>query len=372
MKALLLALALLAAPLAARAADGHPPTVDAAAVAQADRVRAISDTDPVGRIQMLLAARSLSPAAQFSLATTHPSIVEQLIDPRFQEVLAFIDALPAPELHRIRRGETVVRANRDLKGRELDAAAVVAARFNWPRFDKERIEAVRVGPFESRVFRMDVTYKKSKKKELINVVELAWPSSPERDEESRERLSRHFGARPSRDANMAGAPLPLKDGSFEKEHTLNDAWEIVEAVTMGNKRTPASDINVDANTALDGAYSVRFYADDHTRLFYELAQIVPVLQYQPVQLRAQVKTENLRVEFQQREDQVGMTLSWLDASYQPIGQPTKVVARLSTHPWELLELNAEAPGGAAFARVALMSAVSGTAWFDAVELRRAD
>lgn len=372
MKALLLAWALAASSPSAWAAPGAPPTVDAAAVAQADRVRSIADTDPVGRIQMLLAARSLSPAAQFSLATTHPSVVEQLIDPRFQEVLSFIDALPAPELHRIRRGETVVRAKRDLKGRELDAAAVVAARFGWPGFTKDKIEAVRVGPFEARVFRMDVTYKKTKKKELINAVELAWPSSPERDEESRERLSKHFGARPSRDANMAGAPLPLLDGSFEKEHTLNDAWEIVEAVSMGNKRTPGSDITIDASTALDGAYSARFYADDHTRLFYELAQLVPVLQYQPVQLRAQVKAENLRVEFQQREDQVGMTLSWLDASYRPIGQPTKAVARLSTHPWELLELQAEAPAGAAFARVALMSAVSGTAWFDAVELRRAD
>ena len=360
----------LSRPVAAQ--DGRPPTVDAAASAQADAVRGYSDADPVGRIQMLLAARSLSPAAQFALAQTHPSIVEQLIDPKLAPVLAYLDTLPAPELARLRQGKTVVRAQRDLKGAELAAAAVVAQRFDWPKFKPEKITAVRLGPFEGRTFRMDITYAKSKKKEFTNVVELAWPSSPERDEESRGQLSKHFGARPSRDSNEKGAPLPLIDGSFEKEYTLNDAWELVEATEMGNKRTPVNDVTIDATSALDGAHSVRFYADDHTRLFNEVAQLVPVMQFQPVQLRAQLKAENLRIEFHQREDQVCMTLSFLDANYRPVGQPVKAVGRLTTHPWELLELTATAPANAAFARVALLSAVSGTAWFDAVELRRAD
>lgn len=370
--ALACALALSAGAPPAGAQDGRQPVVDAAAMAQADVVRGYADSDPVGRIQMLLAARALSPGAQFALAQTHPNIVEQVIDPQLAPVLAYIDTLPPPELARLRQGKTVVRAQRDLKGAELKAAALVAERFDWPKFKPEKITAVRLGPFEGRTFRVDITYAKSRKKEYTNVVELAWPSSPERDEESRGRLSKHFGARPSRDSNEKGAPLPLQDGSFEKEYTLNDAWEIVEAVEMGNKRTPVNDVTIDPNTALDGSHSVRFYADDHTRLFNEVAQVVPVLQFQPVQLRAQLRAEKLRVEFHQREDQVCMTLSFLDASYRPLGQPVKAVGRLTTHPWELLELNATAPANAAFVRVGLLSAVSGTAWFDAVELRRGD
>jgi hypothetical protein len=350
--------------------SGGVPTLDAESVAIADAVRMMADTDPVSRVAMLLEARRLPRNALFSLATSHPGIVEQLIKPEFAEVLEYLEAIPAPELHRIRRGETVVRADRDLKGRERDIAIKVARRMNFPKFDPEKVQAVRLSPLEGRVFLMEITYKKSKRKEYTQNISIAWPSSPERDEESRSALAVYFGARPSADCQAVGAPIPINDGSFEREYTLNDAWELVDAVELGNKRTPVNEVSIDDSIALDGYHSVRFHADDHTRLFKEVVQVVPITGGQAVRVRTQMRAEDLRVEFQQREDQVCLTVSWLDMNRQPVGGAVKAVARLATHPWELVEVAETAPYNAAFLRIGLLSAVSGTAWFDAVEVRR--
>ena len=142
----------------------------------------------------------------------------------------------------------------------------------------------------------------------------------------------------------------------------------MEAVALSEARTPVSDVAIDDKVFLDGTSSVRFYAEERTRLFYEVAQAAPVLPGQRILATSQVRAENLRVEHQQREDHVCMTLSFLDGNGRPVGPARRAVARLETYPWSRLAIEETAPPEAEFVRIALFSGVSGTAWFDAVEL----
>jgi hypothetical protein len=63
-----------------------------------------------------------------------------------------------------------------------------------------------------------------------------------------------------------------------------------------------------------------------------------------------------------------MTLSFLDGTGHPVGPARRAIARLETYPWTLLEIEETAPPSAEFVRIALFSGVSGTAWFDGVEV----
>ena len=129
-----------------------------------------------------------------------------------------------------------------------------------------------------------------------------------------------------------------------------------------------SDVSVDSTVYLDGRNSLRFYAEERTRLFYEVAQAAPVNPGARLRATAQVKAENLRVEHQQREDSVCMTLSFLDGTGNPVGPARRAIARLETYPWTLIAIEETAPYEAEFVRIALFSGVSGTTWFDAVEI----
>ena len=101
-------------------------------------------------------------------------------------------------------------------------------------------------------------------------------------------------------------------------------------------------------------------------MFKEVTQAVGVSEGVRIRARAQVKADNLRVEFQQREDSVYLSLVFVDPAGYPLGRPIRSIARLGTHNWEPLELDAVAPPGAAGVRVGLLSGVSGIAYFDAV------
>jgi len=349
----------------AQAAGGHPPVVDAAAIARAQRISAMPDTDPVARMCQLLDARDLDDAALFALAATHPGLVEEIVGPTYKLAMDYINSLPAPEIHRIRRGETVIRTKRVLRGIELDNALALNEHFD---FKEKKFDAIRVGPLESRIFRVEVTaiYKKNKPPRT-GAIEMAWPSTPERDEASRSYLTKYFGARPSRTAFGAGSVLPLLDGSFEATDTLTSNWEIIDGVMLGTD-TPIGEVVIDNTYALDGSGSLRFYSSERTRLFPAAIQKVAVQPGTHVRARAQLKTENVRVEFQQRDDDLYLAMSFLDASGRPIGSPLKATGRLSTHTWELLEVQGQAPAETASVEIKLLSAISGDAWFDGVTL----
>jgi hypothetical protein len=133
-----------------------------------------------------------------------------------------------------------------------------------------------------------------------------------------------------------------------------------------------AEVAIDEGVALDGTRSVRFHATERTRRFPELVQHVPVQPGTPTRVRAQFRADNLRVEYQQREDHVGLSLTWVDSMGNAVSAPQLAQGRLTSHPWELLELTSVAPAGATMARIGLMSAVSGTSWFDGITVAVGD
>ena len=365
---LALAFCLCSAVAQVPTARAAAPVITEGDRASADLVRRLPEVTPTDRMNQIIEARKLSDGARFDLALTHPHIVEHLYNEKFDLIFEYIDLMPPAEFHRIRKGETVIRTDLDLRGREKEIAGIIGGRFNFPKYKPEKVVAVRMGSINSQVWLFEVKYKRNKRKEYTEAVSLAWVSSLERDEESRDLLSKAFGARPSRVSRGTGSILALGDGSFEAPYALNDAWSLVEALSLTEARTPMADVQLDQEIYLDGSQSVRFYAEERTRLFFEVAQKAPVKPGQALLATSQVRGEDLRVEHQQREDHVCMTLSFLDAAGNPVGGARRAIARLQTYPWTPLVIEEVAPPGAAFARVAVFSGVSGTAWFDAVEI----
>jgi hypothetical protein len=355
----------LAVPSVARAVV---PTITPVDQGAAELIRRLPEATPVDRMNQLLEARKLTAGGRFDLATTHPHIVEHLYNSKFDEIFEYIDLMPPAELNRIRRGETVIRSIADLRGREGELAGSIGSRFDFPKYKPEKVVAVRMGSIQQQVWKFEIKYKKNKRKEFTEDIELAWKSSPERDEQSRDLIAKAIGARPSRVARGIGSTIRIQDGSFEDEHSLNDSWALVEAVVLTDARTPVSDVAIDEKVYLDGNSSVRFFAEERTRTFYEVAQAAPVSPGQRLLATSQVRAENLRVEHQQREDHVCMTLSFLDGNGRPVGPARRAIARLETYPWTRLAIEESAPPEAEFVRIAVFSGVSGTAWFDAIEI----
>ena len=356
----LLLLLLLVAPLQSRAQSVKPPKVDAAAEARAARVSSMPDGDPVARLNQVLEASDLDDAALFALASTNPGVVEQVIDEDLKMAIDYLKILPGADLHRVRRGETVIRTVREIRHEELTQVEVMTDHFG---FKLKKLDAVQAGPLEARVFRLEVRVRKGKEDQQIGAFELAWPSTPERDEKSRTVLAKHFGARPSRTGSGAGALIPLKFGSFESQDALTTGWQVVDGRVFG-VRTPEGEAYVDQKVAVDGQRSLLFYNTIKTRWFPMVVQEVPVTPGSVIRARVMHRAENLRIEFQQTETDVFVGLTFLDGNGSPLGPMRKVNGRLTTHAWELLELQDTVPAGAVKVQLAMMSAVSGTSWFD--------
>jgi len=353
--------ALLAGSPGALAQTPKPPVVDAGAEARAAGVAMMSDTDPVGRLNMLLAAKDLDDAALFALAGTHPGIVEQLTTPKYRQAVEYVALLPAGDLNRARRGETVIRTLRELRGLEYTKAVQFTERFGYK---EKKLEAMVIGPYEARIYRVEVRSTAKRGGQDTGVVELAWPGTPERDEQSRNTLAKYFGARPSRTGQGAGSLLALRNGSFD-DGALADAWDLMDGTVLGT-RAPVGEVVIDDRVALDGSSSLRFFSDEKTRLFPMAVQIVSVQPGTVLRVRTQLKTENVRAEFQQSDQDLFLEVIFMDAGGTPVSGPARAYGRASTHTWELLEVQQQAPMGATLVQVGLLSAMSGTAWFDGV------
>ena len=299
-----------------------PPVVDEAAKMQASMVASLPDGSPEERLAQLLEAVELSSNALFALAASHPGVVEQVTSEKYRLALNYILSLPAADVHRLRRGETVIRTDEVLQRHEKDQALAMAEYFNFRRFKPEKLRATRVGTIEGRLVRVEVTVAKNKKMELSGELELAWPSTPERDELSRNRLARHFGARPSATLSDIGAPLPLQLGSFERLNAIQSPWHLDDAVVLGSE-SPVSEIAIDNQVAVDGSNSVRFYADIRTRRFkisFKTCQSPRVWK-----LSTDLSSQNLRVEFQQKETDVHLSPTFLNEYRAHLGNrnPTR-------------------------------------------------
>ena len=91
-----------------------------------------------------------------------------------------------------------------------------------------------------------------------------------------------------------------------------------------------------------------------------------------LRVRALHRAKSLRVEFEQQASDVQLKLIFLDEFSQPIGEPNIQTARLSTHTWEQIQVEAATPPATVSVEIVLRSAVSGRSWFDAVTLTRVD
>ncbi len=332
-------------------------------IARAAVVSQMPDDSPAERINQLLAARSLTRTEQFVLAATHPGTVQQLVDPFHKLASGYLFSLAGIELHKVREGRTLIRGDRSFSRAELIALKDICEHFGH---DVTKLRAIRFGPRDGRVYKLEVLVRGKRKKQTITeVMELGWPSTPARDETSRVALTKLFGARPSRLGMGVGSLIPLRDGSFEG--ALGNGWAVVQGTNFGH-HTPVQEVTLDTKVALDGRQSVRFHATERTRQFLRVSQRVPVAPGTRIRLRGQMKAELIRVEFQQRRSDIYIGLSFLGAAGQPIGQAHIQNGRLGSHPWELLEILQEVPPAATHAEISLSSGLSGTAWYDGVSL----
>ena len=209
---------------------------------------------------------------------------------------------------------------------------------------------------------MKLTYQIKKKKQATYQIEIVPPATPEREEMARHELTKFFGARPSRVGRGVGSNLNVRDGSFENPYSLADEWRLMQGTMLG-AASPVQAVTIDDRTAVDGTKSVRFYATDRTRVFQNVVQEVPVQAGSNTRLRVQHKTDNIRVEFQQRRSDFKAQVTYLSNGV-PVSQPFSAKGRMGSHVWEMLEVESRAPFNATEARIELISSLSGTTWFD--------
>ncbi len=337
------------------------PIANAMETARAERVGAMPDDSPSDRMNQLLAARDFNQTEMFVLAASHPGIVEHFVRDDLKLATGYILSLDGAELHRIRNGGTLIRGVRSLSSKEKSAARLLADHFG---VDYDKLNGIKVGPQDGRIFVLDLTFQVKKKKSATYQVEMVWPSTPAREEQSRGILTKHFGARPSRTGQGAGSALPLGDASFENQYALADAWRLEQGRVLGAPH-PIQEVMLDERIAIDGVRSVRFYATERTRTFQKVVQEVPVQAGLNTRLRVQHKTENIRIEYQQRRSDFKVQLTYLSNGY-PMGAPHEAAGRQGSHPWEKLEIQTTVPAGATEARIEIICGLSGTAWFDGI------
>ena len=226
----LAASALLVCGLVGTAVAFAAPMANSLETARAERVGAMPDDSPADRMNQLLAARNFNEAELFVLAGSHPGIVEHFVREDLKLATGYILSLDGAELHRIRNGGTLIRGIRSLASKEKSAARLLADHFG---VDFDKLNGIKLGPQDGRIFVLDLTFQIKKKKTATYQLELVWPSTPAREEESRSILTKHFSARPSRTGRGAGSALPLTDSSFENEYALADAWRLDQGRRLG-------------------------------------------------------------------------------------------------------------------------------------------
>ncbi len=327
--------------------------------ARADRVMNMPDVAPSDRINQLLATRGFNDAELFALAATHPVIVEHFTPGDLNLGTNYLFSLAGAELHRMRTGGTLIRPVRKLSPKEKTALRPAAKELGVPH---EKLTGIKIGPKDGRNYILELTYQIKRKKTATFDIELVPPPTPKREEEARTKLTKHFGARPSRVGRGIGSSIPIKDGSFESEYSLSDGWRLEQGRVLGAP-TPTQEVMLDERNAIDGLRSLRFYATERTRVFQKVVQEVQVQPGLMARFRVQHKAENVRVEFQQFRSDYKVQLTFLSNGV-PIGAPFVAKGRLGTHVWELLEISERIPVNATEARIELVCSLSGTAWFD--------
>jgi len=337
------------------------PQVNAVEQARALRIGQMPDEAPSHRINQLLAAKNFNEAELFALAGTHPVLVEHFIEGEAKMAADYLFALDGAELHKMRAGGTLIRQTKSLSAAEKKVLKGISEFLDEPH---EKLRGVKIGPQDGRAYILQLTYQIKKKKQRTYEFEMVPPATPEREERARVALTKHFKARPSRVGAGIGSKLKLLDGSFENPYALADTWRLMQGTMLGAP-APEQEVMLDERQAIDGTRSVRFYATERTRLFQNVVQEVQVRPGTTTRLRVQHKTDNIRVEFQQRRSDFKVQVTYLNGGV-PVAPPNTAQGRIGSHVWEMLEVVSQVPYNATEARVELISSLSGTAWFDGI------
>ncbi|MBN1336217.1 MAG: hypothetical protein JXB39_09675 [Deltaproteobacteria bacterium] len=342
-------------PLAA-IADPPPPTTDDDRVA-AETIARMEDDSPQDRLVRMLQARDLSEGALFLLAGADPVLVDEVLDEKIAAVLAWVAVLPATRMSDLRAGQTVVRNAEtwsDLERQRLEAIADLYG------LKARSLTAVRIGTVGGATLRFEMIGRKDSRE-----VTLAIPPAPTREERARDRLATRFHARPAEITSGPGTRVPLEDASFE-DRDLARHWQIATLVEKGNP-LPAAEVTMDPDVAMDGRASLRFHADARTRSWPQVSQVVTIAPGTSLVLRGHIRTRFVRKERDQ-ERIFQFALVWLDISGAPVGRPVEAEVPTGDMDWREFVVRGVAPADTAYVQVAMACTMSGTAWFDGLQL----
>ncbi len=327
--------------------------------AQAEAIARMNDASPTDRVVKLMKASELERESLFVLAGYDPILVEQLVDEQARIVIAYLKDLPATELADMRAGNTVVRRAEGWGKLEWQHLIELATLAEIPK--PKKLESVRIGVITGSNMRFELFGTKG---DLELVFAIA--PTPVREERARDRLTKHFGARPSEITRGPGMRLPLEDASFEDDGSIGGVWELVPCVTRGGTM-PEAQIALDLGERLDGRASVRFHSDEKTRYWPQLQQRIAIAPGTSLVLRGHVKGHYLRRERDQ--DRIfRLAMVFEDIAGNQVGEPVEAPLQTGDMDWRQFVITAHAPPEADYVKVVLASTISGTAWFDGLSL----
>lgn len=329
-----------------------------------------SDGETFGRLLMVIAAleADLSDGALFYLATTHPQFSEMILTDRYRYAMNYLLKIPSFDRHRLRQGETIMREVKQMSKLERLAAQDLA---EFMGHNPKKLRSIRIGAFRGFMISIEIASEPKKKELLKEYIDLAWPSTPVRDERSRETLTKHFKARPSPPVTGPKARIVIGDPSFEKSNTLSGPWKLAPGIQLITNK-PEANIELDTEETMDGERALRFYASDKTRNFPSVVQTISVPAGQRIRLRMYIRASKLRTEFKQSPNSTRVSIRFLDANGEPVAPRNDATARLGSYEWELMEIKAMVPHNATMAEVKIISGQSGTVWFDGMSINIID
>jgi hypothetical protein len=265
-------------------------------------------------------------------------------------------SMPATELSDLRAGQTVVRTKASWSKRETERLIDMASEFGLKKPTK--LASIRIGVVPGLKVTAELVGKKGNYR-----TEFAFSTTPERENSARERLTRHFGARPAEIASGPGSKLPLEDSSFERKESLGSLW-ILETLVEKGSPLPMAEVALDRDVVLDGRASLRFHSDAGSRSWLGVSQAVTVSPGMPLLVKGHFKARNVRAERDQ-ERIFRARLVFTDASGNMLDLPVSQDFAMSDTDWREFQLKGVVPSGAGYVRVEMACTMSGTAWFDA-------
>ena len=316
------------------------------------------DSSPYGRLIIALTAleQEADEATIFTLANTHPQISEMLLLEEQKMVLTYLLHIPSTDRHKLRKGDSVIRTLDQMGKVEKKYATILAKELGLPK----KINAIRIGSFDGIGIDIEVSYKKSGRIHKSNI-QMAGPNAPHADQQSRNRIGRILGSKPSPPMEGPYSLMPFSSGSFE--NGLYN-WSRSQGFSFESTQ-PLGVVGLDNDTAMDGTNALRFYNTEKTRVFESLQQRVLIEDAAQVRLQCFVQATNAQVEYRQDPSYTFVALQYRDDAGELLREDKEQI-RLGSYTWEALVIDSYVPQSAKSVDIVLLSSVSGTIWVDGI------